>query len=174
MGLERQEREGQTPKVWEETPREWFKKKKILSLLEDILSPDIFIIHTLYKAFKPDSEFSDRTCLIYPSMHDMWSAFCWWTWLLTQGEGLLSDITKRNSRIWVGLHQITFEVPSNPAAVAAKSLQSCPTVRPHRRQPTRLPRPWDSPGKNTGVGCHFLLQCTKVKSESEVAYYQLF
>ena len=43
------------------------------------------------------------------------------------------------------------------------------SVRPHRRQPTRLPRPWDSPGKNTGVGCHFLLQCIKVKSESEVA-----
>ena len=39
---------------------------------------------------------------------------------------------------------------------------------PHRWQPTRLPRPWDSPGKNTGVGCHFLLQCMKVKSESEV------
>ena len=43
------------------------------------------------------------------------------------------------------------------------------SVRPHRRQPTRLPRPWDSPGKNTGVGCHFLLQGMKVKSESEVA-----
>ena len=43
------------------------------------------------------------------------------------------------------------------------------SVRSHRRQPTRLPRPWDSPGKNTGVGCHFLLQCVKVKSESEVA-----
>ena len=43
------------------------------------------------------------------------------------------------------------------------------SVRPHRQQPTRLPRPWDSPGKNTGVGCHFLLQCVKVKSESEVA-----
>ena len=42
-------------------------------------------------------------------------------------------------------------------------------MRPHRRQPTRLPRPWDSPGKNTGVGCHFLLQCMKVKWESEVA-----
>ena len=42
-------------------------------------------------------------------------------------------------------------------------------MRPHRRQPTRLPRPWDSPGKNAGVGCHFLLQCMKVKSESEVA-----
>ena len=39
----------------------------------------------------------------------------------------------------------------------------------HRQQPTRLPRPWDSPGKNTGVGCHFPLQYTKVKSESEVA-----
>ena len=42
------------------------------------------------------------------------------------------------------------------------------SVWPHRRQPTRLPRPWDSPGKNTGVGCYFLLQCMKVKSESEV------
>ena len=43
------------------------------------------------------------------------------------------------------------------------------SVRPHRRQPTRVHCPWDSPGKNTGVGCHFLLQCMKVKSESEVA-----
>ena len=43
------------------------------------------------------------------------------------------------------------------------------SVRPHRRQPTGLPHPWDSLGKNTGVGCHFLLQCMKVKSQSEVA-----
>ena len=42
------------------------------------------------------------------------------------------------------------------------------SVTAQRQQPTRLPRPWDSPGKNTGVGCHFLLQCMKVKSESEV------
>ena len=55
------------------------------------------------------------------------------------------------------------------AGAAAKSLQSCPTLRPHRQQPTRLCRPWDSPGKNTGVGCHVLLQCRKVKSESEIA-----
>ena len=47
-----------------------------------------------------------------------------------------------------------------PLVATAKSLQSCPTLQPH---------PWDSPGKNTGVGCHFLLQCIKVKSESEVA-----
>ena len=43
------------------------------------------------------------------------------------------------------------------------------SVQTHRWQPTRLPRPWDSPGKNTGVGCHFLLQCMKAKSESKVA-----
>ena len=43
------------------------------------------------------------------------------------------------------------------------------SVRPQRWQPTRLHHPWDSPGKNTGVGCHFLLQCMKVKRESEVA-----
>ena len=43
------------------------------------------------------------------------------------------------------------------------------SVRPHRRKPTRLPCPWDSPGKSIGVGCHFLLPCVKVKSEREVA-----
>ena len=43
------------------------------------------------------------------------------------------------------------------------------SVRPQRQQPIRLHRPWDSPGKNTGVGCHFLLQCMKVKNESKVA-----
>ena len=53
--------------------------------------------------------------------------------------------------------------PAYSLAAAAKSLQSCLTLC------DRLPRPWDSPGKNTGVGCHFLLQCMKVKSESEVA-----
>ena len=45
------------------------------------------------------------------------------------------------------------------------------SVQPHRRQPTRLPCAWDSPGENTGVGCHFLLQCMKVKSESEVTQW---
>ena len=63
-----------------------------------------------------------------------------------------------------------FYVIHTIAAAAAKSLQSCPTLcDPNRRQPTRLPRPLDSPGKNTRVGCHFLLQCMKVKSGSEVA-----
>ena len=56
------------------------------------------------------------------------------------------------------------------AAAAAKLLQSCPTLcDPIDGSPPRLPHPWDSPGKNTGVDCHFLLQCMQVKSESEVA-----
>ena len=54
------------------------------------------------------------------------------------------------------------------AAADAKLPQSCPTLC-DPVEPTSLPCPWDSPGKNTGVGCHFLLQCMKVKSESEVA-----
>ena len=59
---------------------------------------------------------------------------------------------------------------AHPAAAAAKSLQSCPTLcDPIDGQPIRLHHPWDSPGRNTGVGCHFLLQCMKVESESEVA-----
>ena len=64
----------------------------------------------------------------------------------------------------------TWEAPKNSMLLLLLSRLSrvrlCTT---HRRQPTRLPCPWDSPGKNTGVGCHFLLQCMKVKSESEVA-----
>ena len=55
------------------------------------------------------------------------------------------------------------------AAAAAVTSVVSDSVQPHRWQPTRVPCPWDSPGKNTGVGCHFLLQCMKVKSESEVA-----
>ena len=49
-------------------------------------------------------------------------------------------------------------IAATATAAAAKLLQSYPTLRPHRWQPTRLPRPWDSPGKNTGVDRHFLLQ----------------
>ena len=59
----------------------------------------------------------------------------------------------------------------NTAAAAAKvATVVSDSVWTHRWQPTRLPCPWDSPGKNTGVGCHFLLQCMKVKSASEVAW----
>ena len=72
----------------------------------------------------------------------------------------------------MGIDCVTVSKPSlgtAAAAAAAKSPQSLSdSVRPHRWKSTRLPRPWDSPGKNTGVGCHFLLQCMKGKSESEV------
>ena len=58
---------------------------------------------------------------------------------------------------------------TDAAAAAKVASVVLDSVRPHRRQPTRLCHSWDSPGKNTGVGCHFLLQCMKVKSESEFA-----
>ena len=61
-----------------------------------------------------------------------------------------------------GIQPVSLE---SPAAAAVKLLQLCSTLY----DPTRLPHPWDSPGKNTGVGCHFLLQCMKVKTESEIA-----
>ena len=69
-------------------------------------------------------------------------------------------------RGWSGISQF-LRGRNSPAAAASR--QSSLAVRPHRRQPTRLPRPWDPPGESTGVGCHFLLQGMKVKSESEVA-----
>ena len=66
-------------------------------------------------------------------------------------------------------HKEQFHLPGPCCCCCWITLVVSDSVRPHRQQPTRLPRPWDSPGKNTGVGCHFLLQCIKVKSESEVA-----
>ena len=65
-------------------------------------------------------------------------------------------------QLWPGGNLATF-------ACLLSHFSRANSVRPHRRQRTRLPCPWDSPGKNTGVGCHFLLQCMKVKSEREVA-----
>ena len=77
------------------------------------------------------------------------------------------------SFLMVGPYQGDHWIPPHPQAGGEESgyLASVmsDSVRPHRRQPTRLPRPWDSPGKNTGVGCHFLLQRMRVKRESEVA-----
>ena len=58
-------------------------------------------------------------------------------------------------------------VTISAAAAAQVASVVSDSVRPHRWQPTRLPHPWDSPGKNTGMCCHFLLQCIKVKGESE-------
>ena len=57
--------------------------------------------------------------------------------------------------------------------IICKSLQLCPTLCDPQTAAHQASRPWDSPGKNTGVGCHFLLQCMKVKSESEVAQSSL-
>ena len=66
----------------------------------------------------------------------------------------------------------TTQLQVNQSAAAAKSHQSCPTLCDPIDSSPPASRPWDSPGKNTGVGCHFLLQCMKVKSESEVTSVQ--
>ena len=80
---------------------------------------------------------------------------------------------KRTDKYAQGGGQMNWEIRINTYTLLLLLLLSCfsvsDSVRPHRRQPTRLPRPWDSLGKSTGVGCHFLLQCMKVKGESEVA-----
>ena len=84
----------------------------------------------------------------------------------------LSDLILRQVFLFLFSYNATLDLPQGichlAAAAASKSLQS-DSVRPHRWQPTRRPRPWDSPGKSTGVGCHCLLQWVTVKSESEVA-----
>ena len=119
-----------------------------------------------------------RSCLTLCNPMDcsplIYRFLCPWNSLgKTIGVGSHSLLQERSSqpRAWTQVSCIAgrFFTVWVAAAAAAKSLQSCLTVRPHRWQPTRLSCPWDSPGKTTGVGCHFLLQCMKVKSESEVA-----
>ena len=67
-------------------------------------------------------------------------------------------------------NEVSLHTSQNAAAAAAAVASVVSdSVWPHRWQPTRLRHPWDSPGKNARVGCYFLLQCMKVKSESEVA-----
>ena len=63
----------------------------------------------------------------------------------------LDLVNSMPEELWTEIHNIVLSLSSITSVVPD-------SVRPHRRQPTRLPRPWDSPGKNTGVGCHFLLQ----------------
>ena len=88
----------------------------------------------------------------------------------TSGEG------KREKEEELRLFQLCFDESwTKPTSIFSCCCCCCwvasvvsDSAWPQRWQPTSLPHPWDSPGKNTGVGCHFLLQCTKVKSESEV------
>ena len=80
----------------------------------------------------------------------------------------LSPFDKKNSN-YIKDIEATMELRKhlvpNPLLCCCIASVVSDSVQPHRWQPTRLPRPWDSPGKNTGVGCHFPLQCVKVKSE---------
>ena len=86
-------------------------------------------------------------------------------WMIIHHKFLHSDVCSWWIKFWWDALYATYK-GCCCCWVASVVSDSAPS---HRRQPTRLPRLWDSPGKNTGVGCHFLLQCMKVKSESEVA-----
>ena len=86
-------------------------------------------------------------------------------WILSVPKIRKANLRRQRvkSREWSPRRYYATDLRLAAAAVVSNSVQ------PHRRQPTRLPHPWDSSGKNTGVGCHVLLWCMKVKSESEVA-----
>ena len=86
--------------------------------------------------------------------------------LVLSPEQTLKQICQRQGRAWTYKQMEIFLLL---LLLLLSRFSRSNSVRPHRRQPTRLPHPWDSLGKNTRVGCHFLLQCMKVKSESEVA-----
>ena len=109
-------------------------------------------------------------------IHSFIYSFSWRTFVLFPHLAIMSNATINivhkslcGQMLFISLGQVYINrCRIAAAATAAKSFQSCPTLRPHRWQPTRLPRPSDSPGKNTGVGFHFLLQCVKVKSLSRV------
>ena len=90
------------------------------------------------------------------SMNSMWGRRRWKHPPLYLWSYLCSQLQLRHPMEWLLL-----------LLLLSRSVVS-DSVRPHRQQPTRLLSPWDSPGKYTGVGCHFLLQCMKVQSESEV------
>ena len=79
----------------------------------------------------------------------------------------LDGITDSMDMSWSKLQELVMDREACCCCSVASVVSN--SVRPNRQQPTRLRRPWDFPGKNTGVGCHFLLQCMKMKSESEVA-----
>ena len=100
---------------------------------------------------------SETTLCVHSSFNEHLSAKC------TEDTKLVKEL-----EVLLGKRQLNKNCECSVIA-AAKSLQLCLTLRTHRRQPTRLPHPWDSPGKSTRVGCHLLLQCMKEKSESEVA-----
>ena len=77
---------------------------------------------------------------------------------------LSNQARKRNThQNWRRSKMVTNCRSHNTILLLLSRLVVSNSMRPHRQQPTRLPCPWDSPGKNTGMGCHFLLQCMKVK-----------
>ena len=161
----------------------WVKAKVLIVALKALnyLPPSLlcYILDLVFQ-YSLCSLLSSRTSL-FLVLRVILTSGLFTCWLLFLEPSFLHDSPLHSFRFLVKCHLIkeafplskTVPIPflhplaAAAAAAAAKSLQSCPTVQPHRGQLTRLPGPWDSLGNNTGVGCHFLLHCMKVKSESE-------
>ena len=94
-------------------------------------------------------------------------------WTTSLKDTICQHVHKKTQMIWILIYLLKVLgqkwITTSITCCYVTSVMS-DSVRPQRWQLTRLSRPWDSPGKNTGVGCHFLLQCMKVKSESEVTH----
>ena len=111
---------------------------------------------------------ADAMKLLHSICHQIWKTQQWPQDL--KSSVLIPVQRKGNAKECSNYHTIALiSHASQFISVQLSCLVVSDSVRPHKWSPTRLPRPWDSPGKNIGVACHFLLQCMKLKSESEVA-----
>ena len=139
------------------------------------LTCDCVVAHCVKGTYKEDSpRFSSQGCFHLmtssPSKGFMATEF-----FMYSGNTLNSALPALSSPALLTSPHTQPRQSETGSQVCGNSSSSCccvasvvsDSVRPHRWQPTRLPCPWDSPGKSTGVGCYFLLQCMKVKSESE-------
>ena len=136
---------------------------------------EIFDICKLCSIFNRRTFLMNRLLRSWEGTTYIWGRISRSIWLITS-YGLYKVIVRDEKILKSFIEDVLLEevcdsgFPGGAAAAAATLLQLCPTLcDPIDRSPPGSPRPWDSPGKNTGVGCHFLLQCMKVKSESEVA-----
>ena len=123
--------------------------------------------------------FEDQLALVSPNLVIwqrpprglcLFSCYCFLLTIIGSAISIILSVHLRQfgTMDWLNLCD-NFVLKSNMMLLLLNCFSHVWLCATHRRQLTRLPRPWDSPGKNNGVGCHFLLQCMKVKSESEVA-----
>ena len=143
----------------------WKKKSPESSQMTDLLFLHFMILKISLSRIS--FFFFFKSCTVPATFHCNWQVNVFILTRATRKFNLVSLV--QFSHLVMSCPTICDPMDWSTPAFLAKSLQLWPTLQSHRWQPTRLPRPWDPLGKNTGVGCHFLLQCRKVRHESEVA-----